>query len=579
MSISYFIQRPINSCSLPYRIAPCAKAISALLLVFSSTAVWAETHSLKQFYEDISQPKRQISEDSHIPVTDFGVPTIVTTLSETLPIVSSHLNELKIEKKKHQKEKQQQDQQIFNRKYVGNYLKDMLDGKPPADYKTAYEAYKENRPKTDIVTEIDAAATEVGHVTNAIYSTITNIISPEPENTDKTITEDPEPENTQTATAAPEPQKVKKALASTQKVAAPSTPKPAPKQIIKYAPITGHNPQVGSYIANQLAAQQMFIADDLQYRHGERLYTDTTTGETEVTSMWLNTTGSKSRFNSGQGQLHTKSDRYAIQLGGTLGTWSSGGNGQGLLGLTTGLGKSTNHSRSTLSHHQAQGSVDGYNLGLYSIWYADNQTKLGPYIDLLAQHSWFNNQIKAADIVTSANYRSYLFTTALESGYKVQVFEKTGSRFFVQPKAKVLWQRTSGLLHVEPNGTQVRVEENSGVTTKLGVRTAMEFDIDTLSSTRTLQISPSFEANWIHSRMNQGVQLSNVYIIKRPLQNQTELTSINVMPQGNSNIADLKVGIEANVNNNLRLWTHLGHQFGGHNYSDTQASVGANYRF
>ncbi|CND21907.1 type V secretory pathway%2C adhesin AidA [Yersinia frederiksenii] len=383
-----------------------------------------------------------------------------------------------------------------------------------------------------------------------------------------------EPEST--AKAVVEPKTAEKTSISPAKVAQAPVLKLAPPP--KPAPIISHNPQAGSYIANQLATQQMFMTDDLQYRQGETLYTDPITGETDVSSLWLNTTGSKSRFSSGHGQLHTKSNRYAVQLGGTLSKWSSGGNDQGLLGLTAGVGKSTNHSRSTSSHHQAQGSVDGYNLGLYSIWYADNHSKTGPYIDLLAQHSWFNNHITAPKVATGANYRSYLFTTALETGYKLQLIETADTRFFIQPKAKVSWQRTSGLLHNESD-TQIKVDENNAVTTKLGMRTAWEFDIDTLSSTRTLQISPSFEANWIYSRMNPGVQLSDIYTTPAKLQNKTELASIHVTPQGTRNIADLKVGIEANINKNLLVWTHLGHQFGSHNYSDTQATLGANYRF
>ncbi|WP_227744194.1 autotransporter outer membrane beta-barrel domain-containing protein [Yersinia kristensenii] len=361
---------------------------------------------------------------------------------------------------------------------------------------------------------------------------------------------------------------------------APSRPqKKAPVLVSKPAPIIGHNPQVGSYIANQIAAQQMFITDDLQHRLGETRYIDPVTGEEKGSSLWLNTSGAKNRFNSGNDQLRTKSNRYAIQLGGTVSEWSSGGDDQGILGITAGLGKSTNHSHSTSSHHQAQGSVDGYNLGLYSIWYADNQTRLGPYIDLLTQYGWFNNQVKAPNVTTAAHYKSYLFTGALETGYKIQLLETADTKLSIQPRAKVLWQRTSGLLHKEPNAILINVEENNTVTTKLGIRTVLEFDIDTLSSAKNLQISPSFEANWIHSRANQGVQLSRAYATPQRVQDKLELASVNVSPQGNNNIADLKLGIEANIDSNLRLWTYLGHQFGGHNYSDTQATVGMNYHF
>ncbi|CRY64609.1 type V secretory pathway%2C adhesin AidA [Yersinia kristensenii] len=384
------------------------------------------------------------------------------------------------------------------------------------------------------------------------------------------------------AAAAKAAEKAAAEKAAAEKAAAEkaAAEKAAIKPVVpKPAPIIGHNPQVGSYIANQIAAQQMFITDDLQHRQGETRYIDPVTGEGKVSSLWINTSGAKNRFNSGNDQLRTKSNRYAIQLGGTLNKWSSGGDDQGILGITAGFGKSTNHSHSTSSHHQAQGSVDGYNLGLYSIWYADNQTRLGPYIDLLAQYGWFNNQIKAPNVTTAANYKSYLFTSALETGYKIQLLETADTKLSLQPRAKVMWQRTSGLLHKEPNAILINIEEDNAVTTKLGMRTVLELDIDTLSSAKNLQISPSFEANWIHSRVNQGVQLSRAYTTPQRVQDKIELVSVNVSPQGNSNIADLKLGIEANIDSNLRLWTYLGHQFGGHNYSDTQATIGMNYRF
>ncbi|WP_227478252.1 autotransporter family protein [Yersinia hibernica] len=334
---------------------------------------------------------------------------------------------------------------------------------------------------------------------------------------------------------------------------------PAPKPAI----IISHNPQAGNYLANQAAAQQMFMADDLHHRQREIRYIDPITGEQKVSSMWLNTSAAKSRFNSGNSQLQTKSHRYAIQLGGTLSQWSSGADDLGTLGITTGLGKSTNRSHSSATQHQAQGSVDGYNLGLYHIWYADNQTRLGPYIDLLTQYGWFNNQVKAHHVISGANYKSYVFTGALETGYKVQLVETADSRLLIQPKAKVSWQRMSGMQYKEATGTQIMIEESHAVATKLGIRTALELDIATLSSTKTLQLSPSFEANWIHNSDNKGVWFGTT----------------NIKPQGNSNIADLKLGIEANIDSHLRLWTHLGHQLGGSRYSDTQATLGANYRF
>lgn len=175
----------------------------------------------------------------------------------------------------------------------------------------------------------------------------------------------------------------------------------------------------------------------------------------------------------------------------------------------------------------------------------------------------FNNQIKASEVVTGANYKSYIFTSALETGYKIQLIEKDKAKLFVQPQAKVLLQRSSGLQHKELTGPQIKIEEHNTVTTKLGLLTALELGIDTLFTTNTLKIKPFIEANWINSNGDKGLLLDNAHIA----------------PQGINNIAELKLGVEGKFNNNLKLWSHLGQQLGKHNYSDTQAALGINYQF
>ncbi|WP_050413704.1 autotransporter outer membrane beta-barrel domain-containing protein [Yersinia bercovieri] len=278
--------------------------------------------------------------------------------------------------------------------------------------------------------------------------------------------------------------------------------------------------------------------------------------------MWLNSSSATNHFHSGDKQLHTKSSRYTIQLGGPLSKWSSGGNDQGLLGITAGLGRAKSSSYSASSITLSLGSVEGYNLGLYNIWYANNKTKLGPYVGLLTQYSFFKNQIKMPGDQVATNYRSYLLTNTLESGYTIQLIEKEKVRFSIQPNMKVSSQRASGLTHQESTGTQITIKENSSIATKLGVRTALEFDVDT-SSAKKLQVSPSFEANWKHNRTSEGVWLNHTH----------------VTPQGYRHIAELKLGIESKISNNLQLWANVGQQFGQHKYAETQAIIGGNYHF
>ncbi|WP_246585495.1 autotransporter outer membrane beta-barrel domain-containing protein [Yersinia kristensenii] len=573
----------ISSNHAKYRLSPCAKAIGALLLVFGSAAAWADNQPklTPELALSTSQPPQTFRvnspdldarktnpqrEDTNIAMVTAHIVEIATGLPDIVP---------SIQKSQEPMPQPPEPLHIDVVTIATNLVE--LAATMPEFLEVRQELLQLNEEKS-------AAGAVAKPADGAVAKPADGAVAKPADGAVAKPADEAVAKPADEAVAKPEAGAVAKpadgAKPDAKAKTAPSRPqKKAPVLVSKPAPIIGHNPQVGSYIANQIAAQQMFITDDLQYRFGETRYIDPVTGEEKVSSLWLNTSGAKNRFNSGNDQLRTKSNRYAIQLGGTVSEWSSGGDDQGILGITAGLGKSTNHSHSTSSHHQAQGSVDGYNLGLYSIWYADNQTQLGPYIDLLTQYGWFNNQVKAPNVTTAAHYKSYLFTGALETGYKIQLLETADTKLSIQPRAKVLWQRTSGLLHKEPNAILINVEENNTVTTKLGIRTVLEFDIDTLSSAKNLQISPSFEANWIHSRANQGVQLSRAYTTPQRVQDKLELASVNVSPQGNNNIADLKLGIEANIDSNLRLWTYLGHQFGGHNYSDTQATVGMNYHF
>ncbi|WP_246108405.1 autotransporter outer membrane beta-barrel domain-containing protein [Yersinia kristensenii] len=613
----------ISSNHAKYRLSPCAKAIGALLLVFGSAAAWADNQPklTPELALSTSQPPQTFRVNSpdldarktnpqredtniamvtaHIVEIATGLPDIVPSIQksqEPMPqppeplhidvvTIATNLVELAATMPEFL-EVRQELLQLNEEKTAAGAVAKPADGAvaKPAAGAVAKPADGAVAKPADGAVAKPAAGAVAKPAAGAVAKPADGAVAKPAAGAVAKPADGAVAKPADEAVAKPEAGAVAKpadgAKPDAKAKTAPSRPqKKAPVLVSKPAPIIGHNPQVGSYIANQIAAQQMFITDDLQYRFGETRYIDPVTGEEKVSSLWLNTSGAKNRFNSGNDQLRTKSNRYAIQLGGTVSEWSSGGDDQGILGITAGLGKSTNHSHSTSSHHQAQGSVDGYNLGLYSIWYADNQTQLGPYIDLLTQYGWFNNQVKAPNVTTAAHYKSYLFTGALETGYKIQLLETADTKLSIQPRAKVLWQRTSGLLHKEPNAILINVEENNTVTTKLGIRTVLEFDIDTLSSAKNLQISPSFEANWIHSRANQGVQLSRAYTTPQRVQDKLELASVNVSPQGNNNIADLKLGIEANIDSNLRLWTYLGHQFGGHNYSDTQATVGMNYHF
>lgn len=494
---------------IPHRLAPCAKAISILLLILSNNAAWASVDIGKKESEQLAQMRKMARHYTH--------------LENEANQERLHPNQSQKEKLEYLQKQSHQQREQLNKMYPK--WEEKINKEQKQKYWDQYDQEQAVQEKT-------------------------------------TKTKKPLPTKVPVKTGNA-PQATKPKLPA-PKITAKAKPvaKPVVKPVAKPAPMIGDNPQIGSYIANQIAAQQMFTTDDLQYRQREALYIDPISSKKKTTNMWLNSSSATNHFHSGDKQLHTKSSRYTIQLGGPLSKWSSGGNDQGLLGITAGLGRAKSSSYSASSIILSLGSVEGYNLGLYNIWYANNKTKLGPYVGLLTQYSFFKNQIKMPGDQVATNYRSYLLTNTLESGYTIQLIEKEKVRFSIQPNMKVSSQRASGLTHQESTGTQITIKENSSIATKLGVRTALEFDVDT-SSAKKLQVSPSFEANWKHNRTSEGVWLNHTH----------------VTPQGYRHIAELKLGIESKISNNLQLWANVGQQFGQHKYAETQAIIGGNYHF
>ncbi|VFS47373.1 Outer membrane protein IcsA autotransporter precursor [Budvicia aquatica] len=65
-----------------------------------------------------------------------------------------------------------------------------------------------------------------------------------------------------------------------------------------------YRPEAGSYLANQAAANTLFMTR-LHDRLGETQYTDILTGEQKVTSLWMRHVGGHNRFRDESGQLKT----------------------------------------------------------------------------------------------------------------------------------------------------------------------------------------------------------------------------------------------------------------------------------
>lgn len=321
-------------------------------------------------------------------------------------------------------------------------------------------------------------------------------------------------------------------------------------------------PEVGSYTANLAVANNMFVTR-LHDRVGETQYIDALTGEHKVTSMWLRNEGGHNRSRDTSGQLSTQANRYIVQLGGDIAQWSNNDKDGIRLGVMAGYGNSKSTTVSQLSGYNAKGTTDGYSLGVYGTWYANEADKSGLYVDSSAQYSWFNNTVDGQSL-ENEEYKSKGVTASLESGYTFKVGENAAKNatYFIQPKAQISWMGVKADDHKEANGTNVSGEGDGNIQTRLGVKAFMNGYSD-LDKGKDREFQPFIEANWIHNTKDFG----------------TTMDGMTVKQDGAANIGELKVGVEGQINKRVNIWGNVGQQIGNKGYSDTSVMLGIKYNF
>ncbi|WP_343550514.1 autotransporter outer membrane beta-barrel domain-containing protein [Pantoea sp.] len=327
---------------------------------------------------------------------------------------------------------------------------------------------------------------------------------------------------------------------------------------VKSAPIT--RPETGSYAANLAAANTLFTTS-LDDRLGETHYVGAD-GNKHSTSLWLRNAGGHTRFSDSSGQLKTTGNRYVMQLGGDIAQWSSNGDDRFHLGVMGGYANAQSNTRSSVTGYSAKGEVHGYSTGVYATWLQDNAEQTGAYVDSWMLYNWFDNSVKGQDIAPES-YKSKGITASLEAGYSVKMAELTErSSFYLQPKAQVTWMGVQADDHQERNGTRVVGEGNNNVQTRLGMRAYIKGH-NAIDDGKNRTFEPFIEANWIHNTETFG----------------SSLNGVTVKQAGARNLGEVKVGVDAKLNNAVNLWGNIGQQMGDKGYSDSSAMVGVKVNF
>lgn len=114
----------------------------------------------------------------------------------------------------------------------------------------------------------------------------------------------------------------------------------------------------------------------------------------------------------------------------------------------------------------------------------------------------------------------------------------------------------------EKNGTRVESEGDGNIQTRLGTRLFIKGHSQ-LDEGKQRIFEPFIEANWIHNTRDFGVSMGGV----------------DVKQAGARNIAELKTGVESQINRNVNLWGNVAQQIGDKGYSDTSAMLGLKVNF
>ena len=350
-----------------------------------------------------------------------------------------------------------------------------------------------------------------------------------------------------------------------------NTTDPVPEPTPNPVPGTGSDsdgdlrPEAGSYTANAVAANTMFITS-LHERLGKMQYTDSMTGEQKETSMWMRHEGGHNNWRDGSGQMKTQSNRYVLQLGGDIAQWSQNGSDRWHLGVMAGYGNSHSNTDSLRTGYRSKGSVNGYSTGLYATWFANDDSKNGAYLDSWAQYSWFDNHVNGQGL-QGESYKSKGVSASLEAGYTRKMGEFTGSQgslneWYVQPQAQGVWMGVKADEYRESNGTRVSSGGDGNIQTRLGVKTWIKGH-NKMDDGKSREFQPFVEINWLHNSRDFGTHMNDVF----------------VRQDGARNIGEVKAGVEGQINSFLNVWGNVGFQAGGNGYNDTSAMIGAKWTF
>ncbi|EDI0050822.1 fibronectin-binding autotransporter adhesin ShdA [Salmonella enterica subsp. enterica serovar Infantis] len=309
---------------------------------------------------------------------------------------------------------------------------------------------------------------------------------------------------------------------------------------------------IGAYMGNQwmarnLQMQTLYDREGSQYRNADG-------------SVWARFKAGKAESEAVSGNIDMDSNYSQFQLGGDILAW---GNGQ--QSVTVGVmasyinadTDSTGNRGADGSQFTSSGNVDGYNLGVYATWFAYAQTHSGAYVDSWYQYGFYNNSVESGD-AGSESYDSTANAVSLETGYRYDIALSNGNTVSLTPQAQVVWQNYSADSVKDNYGTRIDGQDGDSWTTRLGLRV----DGKLYKGSRTV-IQPFAEANWLHTSDDVSVSFDDA-TVKQDLP---------------ANRAELKVGLQADIDKQWSVRAQVAGQTGSNDFGDLNGSLNLRYNW
>lgn len=306
-------------------------------------------------------------------------------------------------------------------------------------------------------------------------------------------------------------------------------------------------PETCAYLGNYLAAQSMFLhkrddRDQITFRNVDDLNT------------WMyvkgryhenNVDGDKGSYDTTTMTLQVGSDFMSKAM--ENGVLHAGG--------MFGAGQAKTHSDAKHNVRDAQGKVDGFNVGLYATWQEDQNLRLGNYVDTWAAYSWFNNKVTSDR--NDESYHSQGFAASVEVGHAWVVASEKERAWKIEPQAQVIYSYLDQENHTDRDGVRITTLDNDGVLGRLGVKSSYFLQKDVKAW------QPYVAVNWLKGAGQNDLAFNG------------ETTS-NDTPDDRG---QLELGVTGNLNDTTTISLRASGEWGENSYAAYGGHVLLNHRW